>query len=102
LDRLAIAAVSIPLVQHLEVLKNTLAPQPILPRRRIEVDAVNGGYAVSTCRFNLGHEGFAAARAVPVRLPDVLELMGDVAVDRHRWVLDSLAKRDHRPVHDEG
>ena len=28
--------------------------------------------------------------------------MGDVAVDRHRWVLDSLTKRDGRPVHDEG
>jgi ketosteroid isomerase-like protein len=48
------------------------------------------------------HEGFAAARSVLFVLPDDLELMGDVAVDRHRWVLDSLAKRDGRPVHDEG
>ena len=48
------------------------------------------------------HEGFAAARSVLFVLPDDLEVIGDVAVDRHRWVLDSLAKRDGRPAHDEG
>jgi ketosteroid isomerase-like protein len=48
------------------------------------------------------HEGFAAARSFLFVLPDDLELIGDVAVDRHRWVLDSLAARDGRPVHDEG
>src|SRR5262249_20649643 len=35
-------------------------------------------------------------------LPERLELMGDVAMDRHRWALDSLPKRGGRPVHDEG
>jgi ketosteroid isomerase-like protein len=48
------------------------------------------------------HEGFAAARSLLFVLPDDLVLMGDVAVDRHRWVLDSLTTRDGRPVHDEG
>jgi ketosteroid isomerase-like protein len=48
------------------------------------------------------HEGFAAARSLLFVLPDDLELIGDIAVDRHRWVLDSLATRDGRPVHDEG
>ena len=53
-------------------------------------------------QIQVWHEGFAAARSLLFVLPDDLELMGDVAVDRHRWVLDSLAKRDGRPVHDEG
>jgi ketosteroid isomerase-like protein len=35
-------------------------------------------------------------------LPDGIEVTGDLAVDRHRWVLDSMPKRGGRPVHDEG
>jgi ketosteroid isomerase-like protein len=48
------------------------------------------------------NEGFAAARSLLFVFPDDLELMGDIAVDRHRWVLDSSAKRDGSPVHEEG
>jgi ketosteroid isomerase-like protein len=47
-------------------------------------------------------EGFAAARSLLFMLADDLELVGDVAMDRHRWVLDSMPKRGGRPVHDEG
>jgi uncharacterized protein (TIGR02246 family) len=47
-------------------------------------------------------EGFAAAKSLLFIFPEELELMGDVAIDRHRWVLDSMPKRGGRPVHDEG
>jgi ketosteroid isomerase-like protein len=47
-------------------------------------------------------EGFVAARSLLFVLPDEVELIGDVGIDRHRWVLDSLPKRGGRPVHDEG
>ena len=46
--------------------------------------------------------GFAAARSLLFVFPETLELLGDVAIDRHRWVLDSVPKRGGRPVHDEG
>jgi len=47
-------------------------------------------------------EGFAAAKSLFFVFPEELELMGDVAIDQHRWVLDSMPKRGGRPVHDEG
>jgi hypothetical protein len=34
--------------------------------------------------------------------PDDLEIHSNVAIDRHRWVLDSMPKRGCRPTHDEG
>lgn len=47
-------------------------------------------------------EGFAAAKSLFFVFPEELEIMGDVAIDQHRWVLDSMPKRGGRPVHDEG
>ena len=47
-------------------------------------------------------EGFAAARSLLFALPEDLELLGEVAIERHHWVLDSIPKRGGRPVHDEG
>ena len=47
-------------------------------------------------------EGFAAAKSLFFVFPEELELLGDVAIDQHRWVLDSMPKRGGRPVHDEG
>jgi ketosteroid isomerase-like protein len=47
-------------------------------------------------------DGFKAAKSLLFLFPDDLEVMGDVAIDRHRWVLDSMPKRGGRPVHDEG
>jgi uncharacterized protein (TIGR02246 family) len=52
------------------------------------------------CQF--WREGFAAAKSLFFVFPEELELMGDVAIDQHRWVLDSMPKRGGRPVHDEG
>ena len=46
--------------------------------------------------------GFAAAKSLFFLFPDELEVIGDVAIDMHRWVLDSMPKRGGRPVHDEG
>jgi ketosteroid isomerase-like protein len=50
----------------------------------------------------LWREGFAAARSLYFVFPEELEVMGNVAIDQHRWVLDSMPKRGGRPVHDEG
>src|SRR6266849_7406664 len=47
-------------------------------------------------------EGFAAAKSLFFVFPEELEIMGDVAIDQHRWVLDSMPKRGGRPIHDEG
>src|SRR5215471_3596473 len=47
-------------------------------------------------------EGFAAAKSLFYVYPDELEVLGDVAIDQHRWALDSMPKRGGRPVHDEG
>ena len=47
-------------------------------------------------------DGFAAAKSLFFILPEELEVMGDLAIDRHRWVLDSMPRRGGRPVHDEG
>jgi uncharacterized protein (TIGR02246 family) len=47
-------------------------------------------------------EGFAAAKSLLFILPEELEVMGDIAIDRHRWLLDSMPRRGGRPVHDEG
>lgn len=47
-------------------------------------------------------DGFAAARSLFFGFPENLEIIGDVAIDRHRWVLDSMPKRGGRPVHDQG
>ena len=46
--------------------------------------------------------GFAAAKSIYYIFPEELEMLGDVAIDRHRWVLDSMPRRGGRPVHDEG
>jgi uncharacterized protein (TIGR02246 family) len=46
--------------------------------------------------------GFAAAKSLFFIFPDELEVLGEIAIDRHRWVLDSMPKRGGRPVHDEG
>src|SRR5207237_7600275 len=43
-----------------------------------------------------------AAKSLYYVYPEELELAGDIAVDQHRWVLDSMPKRGGRPVHDEG
>ena len=70
-----------------------------------DIDAMAPGRAAIRgidAQLQFWHEGFAAARSVLFVLPDDLEIIGDIAVDRHRWVLDSLAKRDGRPSHDEG
>lgn len=48
------------------------------------------------------NEGFAAAKSMLFILPEELELIGDFAIDRHRWVLDSMRRRGGRAVHDEG
>jgi ketosteroid isomerase-like protein len=50
----------------------------------------------------LWREGFAAAKSLLFIFPEELEVIGDVAIDRHRWVLDSMPKRGGKPVHDEG
>jgi ketosteroid isomerase-like protein len=47
-------------------------------------------------------DGFRAAKSLLFLFPGDLEITGDVAIDRHRWVLDSMPKRGGRPVHDEG
>jgi ketosteroid isomerase-like protein len=47
-------------------------------------------------------EGFAAARSLFFVFPEELEVLGDVAIDQHKWVLDSMPKRGGRPIHDEG
>ena len=47
-------------------------------------------------------EGFAAAKSILFIFPEELDVLGDVAIDRHRWVLDSMPKRGGKPVHDEG
>jgi uncharacterized protein (TIGR02246 family) len=47
-------------------------------------------------------EGFAAAKSLFFVFPEELELIGDVAIDQHHWVLDSMPKRGGRPIHDEG
>lgn len=46
--------------------------------------------------------GFKAAKSLLFLFPDDLEITGEVAIDRHRWVLDSMPKRGGRPAHDEG
>jgi ketosteroid isomerase-like protein len=46
--------------------------------------------------------GFSAAKSLFFVFPEELEVIGDVAIDRHRWVLDSMPRRGGRPVHDEG
>jgi uncharacterized protein (TIGR02246 family) len=50
----------------------------------------------------LWNEGFVAAKSLFYIFPEELEVMGDVAIDRHRWVLDSMPRRGGRPIHDEG
>jgi ketosteroid isomerase-like protein len=50
----------------------------------------------------LWSEGFAAAKSLFYVYPEELEIAGDIAVDQHRWVLDSMPKRGGRPIHDEG
>lgn len=50
----------------------------------------------------LWSEGFVAAKSLFFIFPEELEIMGDLAIDRHRWVLDSMPRRGGRPVHDEG
>ena len=47
-------------------------------------------------------EGFAAAKSLLFIFPEELEILGEMAIDRHRWVLDSMPKRGGRPIHDEG
>ena len=47
-------------------------------------------------------EGFAAAKSLFFILPEELEIMGDIAIDRHCWVLDSMPRRGGRPVQDRG
>ena len=47
-------------------------------------------------------EGFAAAKSLLFILPEELEVVGEVAIDRHRWVLDSMPRRGGRPIHDQG
>lgn len=47
-------------------------------------------------------EGFAAAKSLLFLFPEELEVTGDIAIDHHRWALDSMPRRGGRPVHDEG
>jgi uncharacterized protein (TIGR02246 family) len=47
-------------------------------------------------------KGFAAAKSLFFVFPEELEIVGDTAIDRHHWVLDSMPRRGGRPVHDEG
>ena len=47
-------------------------------------------------------EGFAAATSIYYIYPEQLDVSGDVAVDQHRWALDSTPKRGGKPLHDEG
>ncbi len=47
-------------------------------------------------------EGFAAAKSLLFTFTEELDVLGEVAIDRHRWVLNSMPKRGGRPVHDEG
>jgi ketosteroid isomerase-like protein len=70
-----------------------------------DIDAMAPGRAAIRgidAQLQFWHEGFAAAISLLIVLPEGLELIGDVAVERHRWVLDSLTKRDGMPIHDEG
>jgi uncharacterized protein (TIGR02246 family) len=48
------------------------------------------------------NQGFAAATSRLFILPEELQVIGDLAIERHRWVLDSMRKRGGSPVHDEG
>ena len=42
-------------------------------------------------------------REIPLFVfPEELEVVGDVAIDQHKWVLNSMPKRGGRPIHDEG
>ena len=47
-------------------------------------------------------DGFAAAKSLFFIIPEQLDIMGDIAVDRHSWVLDSMPRRGGRPVQDRG
>jgi uncharacterized protein (TIGR02246 family) len=47
-------------------------------------------------------DGFAAAKSLFFVFPEDLEVAGEIAIDTHRWVLDSMPKRGGRPIHDEG
>ena len=47
-------------------------------------------------------DGFKNAKSLLFLFPGDLEITGNVAIDRHRWVLDSMPKRGGRPTHDEG
>ena len=47
-------------------------------------------------------DGFAAAKSLLFTFPEEVELLGDVAIDRHRWVLDSMPRRGGRAIHDQG
>ena len=70
-----------------------------------DIDAMAPGRAAIRgidAQLQFWHDGFAAATSLLMVLPEDVELMGDVAVERHRWVLDSLTKRDGMPIHDEG
>jgi ketosteroid isomerase-like protein len=71
----------------------------------LDIDAMAPGRAAIRgidAQLHFWHEGFATATSLLMVVPEDLELMGDVAVERHRWVLDSLTKRDGMPIHDEG
>jgi ketosteroid isomerase-like protein len=62
-----------------------------------DIDAMAPGRAAIRgidAQVQFWHEGFAAAKSLLIVLPEALDLMGDVAVERHRWVLDSLTRRD--------
>ena len=50
----------------------------------------------------LWSEGFRGGEIALFYLSRRAGGLGDVALDRHRWVLDSMPKRGGRPVHDEG
>ena len=70
-----------------------------------DIDAMAPGRAAIQgidAQLQFWHEGFAAAISLLMVVPEALELIGDVAVERHRWVLDSLTRRDGTPIHDEG
>jgi ketosteroid isomerase-like protein len=70
-----------------------------------DIDAMAPGRAAIRgidAQLQFWHEGFAAAISLLVVLPEALELIGDIAVERHRWVLDSVTRRDGTPIHDEG
>jgi len=82
--------------QNIRTMTGYLAP---------DIDAMAPGRAAIRgidAQVQFWHEGFAAAISLLMVLPDALELIGDVAVERHRWVLDSVTRRDGTPIHDEG